>query len=92
MAKYGSEEPPLIDLESIDTVPIAIYAGVKDKIVNIEDNRLVRDQLRTVVNYQELDFDHLSFLLAKNMTYFDDVLKTIKMYNPIDPSISVYEK
>lgn len=68
----------MIELENIKEVPIAIYAGTKDAIVNIKDNRKVKDQLKTVVNYEELDFDHLSFLLAKNMSFFDSVLDQVK--------------
>lgn len=52
-----------------------MYVGKKDNIVNVKDNRIVRDKLRTVVSYNEYDLDHLSFLLAKNMSFFDNVLE-----------------
>ena len=69
-----------------------MYVGKKDNIVNVKDNRIVRDKLRTVVSYNEYDLDHLSFLLAKNMSFFDNVLEQVKSYNPIDPAITVLEK
>ena len=69
-----------------------MYVGKKDSIVNIKDNQMVKEQLNTMISYNEYELDHLSFLLAKNMSFFDDVLEKVKDYNPIDPAISVLEK
>ena len=33
---YGSENPPIIDIFS-NPVPMVIFAGINDKIVNIDD-------------------------------------------------------
>ena len=75
MEAYGQEKPPLIDLADIKEVPIAMYVGKKDSVINIKDNRLLKEQLNTVVSYNEYDLDHLSFLLAKNMSFFDNVIE-----------------
>lgn len=42
MEVYGQEKPPEIDLKTISSVPIAMFAGIQDKIVGIEDNRWVK--------------------------------------------------
>ena len=51
----------------------------------------MRKRLKTVIDYKEIDFDHLSFLLADNMTYFADVLEQVKKYNPIPEAIAKKE-
>ena len=45
-----------------------------------------------MIHYQELPFDHLSFLLADDMSYFDTVLDTIQRYNPVPDNIAKKEK
>ena len=89
---YGQDEPPLIDLQKIKEVPIAMFVGEQDNIVSVKDNRWLKTQLESMVHYQELPFDHLSFLLADDMSYFDTVLDTVLKYNPVPESISKKEK
>lgn len=69
-----------------------MFAGINDKIVGIEDNRWLKTQLNTLEIYKEIDFDHLSFLLADDMSYFDDVLAVIMEKNPVDDFLNKYEK
>ena len=66
MEKYGQETPPIIDVSAISSVPIAMFAATKDQIVHIDDNRWLKSQLvnNSLIKYQEIEFDHLSFLLA----------------------------
>ena len=92
MEVYGQETPPEIDLKTISSVPIAMFAGIQDKIVGIEDNRWVKSQLNTLHLYKEIDFDHLSFLLADDMSYFDDVIAVIMEKNPVNELVNKYEK
>jgi FKBP-type peptidyl-prolyl cis-trans isomerase len=44
-----------------------------------EDNHWLNDQIKdNVVFYGNYDLGHQSFLIAKDMSYFDDVIKVIK--------------
>jgi hypothetical protein len=60
-----------------------MFVGVKDQIVDIENNRWLRKQLKSLIYYRELEHDHFSFQLAKDMSYFDDVIRLIEEYNPL---------
>lgn len=70
--RYGTEQAPVLNLSDIDT-HIYIYAGLQDKLTNIEDVRAAAKQLKSVT-LQEIDAGHLSFLLGKNMTYVHDII------------------
>lgn len=60
-----------------------MYVGIQDYIVDVVDNRRVGAQLgKNLITYQELEFDHNSFILADDMSYFKDVLKVLEKYNP----------
>ena len=54
-----------------------MFVGKYDTLATPQDNREVREILQNVVHYQELELDHLSFILHKNMTYFSDVLTVV---------------
>jgi hypothetical protein len=56
-----------------------MFVGKKDEIVALEDNRWLYKELGDdiVTHYEELELDHLSFLLAKDMSYFDSVMDVI---------------
>lgn len=54
-----------------------MFVGSKDAIVSAKDNQIMKERLNTVVSYKEIEFDHLSFLLADDMSYFNDVLETV---------------
>jgi pimeloyl-ACP methyl ester carboxylesterase len=89
--RYGQPTPPEIPIEGISDVPIAMFVAEKDTIVDVKDNRNMRKKLKTVVKYQEIEFDHLSFLLADDMSYFADVLDIVKKHNPVPRSIEYKE-
>lgn len=90
--RYGQPKPPAIPVEDISEVPIAMFVGSKDSIVSAKDNQIMKERLNTVVSYKEIEFDHLSFLLADDMSYFNDVLETVQEYNPVPKSIAYKEK
>ena len=73
----------MIPLENITGVPIAIYPGTKDSIVNIEGSRELREIINkdSLIEYKELDFDHMTFVLGKKMDYFSGVINLIDRYN-----------
>lgn len=48
---YGQDEPPLIDLQKIKEVPIAMFVGEQDNIVSVKDNRWLKTQLESMVHY-----------------------------------------
>ena len=58
-------------------MPIAMFVASEDIIVNVEDNRKLKNQLKSLVKYKEIGFDHLSFVLAKDMSYFNEVIEMI---------------
>ena len=85
---YGSSTPPEIDIKKVKDahVPIALYVGMNDLLVNPIDSRWIRDQLGndTVVDYLEMPGGHLQFLIGKDATYFsNNAMKLIKEFNPI---------
>ena len=38
-----------------------MFVGVQDQIVDVDSNRWLRNQLKTLVHYKELEHDHFSF-------------------------------
>jgi hypothetical protein len=85
--QYGQEKPPQIDISEIQEVPVAMFVGHKDTLANVEDNRWVKDQLGTLVYYEEIQASHASFVLGKDMSYFDRVVELAIYYNkPHDES------
>ena len=47
-----------------------MFVGTKDEIATVEDNRIVRSLISSVVHYKEYALGHLSFFMAKDMSYF----------------------
>ena len=80
---YGQEQPPIIDLSKID-VPTVLFVGKHDTIVNPEDTQWIKDQMKTVIDYKEVDGGHQIFFTGKNASYFTtDVMGHLSTYNPI---------
>ena len=69
-----------------------MYVGKQDQIVDVDSNRWVRDSIKSVVHYEELNHDHFSFQLAEDMSYFDDVVDMIYDYNPVSAENRKYEE
>lgn len=71
MERYGQPNPPEFSIDSISSdIPIAMFVGRNDFVVNYEDNRKLRDQLKGLVSYEENDFSHMDFLMDNEMNYF----------------------
>lgn len=71
MKIYGQPEPPLIEYQNIKDIPIVMIVGAVDQLVNYQDTRIVHEKMKdTVVFYKEYELGHLSFFVAKDMTYF----------------------
>ena len=77
MLQYGQEKPPKIEVEKVTEIPIAMISAKYDRIVNIKDNRIYAEKIPSVYAHIELEADHLSFLVGKNMSYMHHVLAMI---------------
>lgn len=84
MEKYGQESPPHIDVETISDVPIAMFSTKHDKIVNIADNREYAGRIPAVIEHNELEGDHFTFLLAKDMSWYTRVNDLLDEYSPLE--------
>ena len=88
-AHYGKEYakvPPLIDLTNIQKhdVPIAMFVGKQDALATPTDAQWAKDQLGDkVIYYHEMDnVDHSAFNFGRDMSFLNEVMYHIKMYNP----------
>ena len=80
---YGQDSPPIISVEGITEVPIAMFSSKYDKIVNVVDNREYAGRIPAVLEHNEIEGDHLTFLLSKDMTWFQRVNELLDEYNPL---------
>jgi lysosomal acid lipase/cholesteryl ester hydrolase len=69
---YGSDSPPHIAIENIQgKVPIAMFVGAMDELADAIDNEWAYSQMsKAVVFYHEYNLGHLSFMVAKDMSFF----------------------
>lgn len=49
--KYNQAKPPQIDLQNIQSVPIAMFVGTSDQLATVDDNRWAKTQLKTLKHY-----------------------------------------
>ena len=83
LLKYGHVSPPKIDLSNIKDVPIAMFVGSDDTLSVPEGAKWALKSLPKETEYFYVqDWDHASFGVGKDMSYFDEVLKQLKKYNP----------
>mmetsp|Transcript_4994 Transcript_4994/g.3621 ORF Transcript_4994/g.3621 Transcript_4994/m.3621 type:complete len:240 (+) Transcript_4994:558-1277(+) len=85
MIIYGQENAPDIDLTKLKgDVPIAMFVGQKDELATTIDNEWAYSQMTdAVIFYNEYNLGHLSFMVAKDMSYFTvDALYLLKTYSP----------
>ena len=61
-----------------------MFSAIEDKIVSIEENRKRADSIPAVFRHEELDADHITFLVGKNMDYMNTVLDLMKDKNPLN--------
>lgn len=79
---YGQPTPPQYDLGLLD-FPIAIFGGTKDLMADPKDVEWTYNQMKkSVVYYHEYDLGHMSFIIAKNMTWFtEDAVAILNHHN-----------
>ena len=87
-AHYGSSgQPPIVALNKI-TVPTAMFVGSVDDLGDPTDARWARDTIKSgghgaLVHYEEIQGGHATFIVGKDMTYFERAMGLIKKYNPV---------
>ena len=86
-AKYGQPTPPKIEVETITDVPIAMFSGKYDRVVDVEDNREYAGIIPAVIEHNELAADHVTFLIGKDMSWFDRVEEMLDEYNPLEVTL-----
>ena len=83
---YGQKTPPKIDVGKITEVKTAMFVGSYDQLADPLDTRISRDVINgagdALVYYNEHPLGHSSFMVSTDMSYFDDVVSLINMYNP----------
>jgi hypothetical protein len=62
-----------------------MFVGATDSLATVKDNRWAHLAMEhDVVFYKEIPFGHLSFLVAKDMSYFTkDVMGVLAKYQPL---------
>ena len=59
-----------------------MFVGTSDELATLDDNRWAKTQLTKVLtHYQEYPLGHISFMVAKDMSYFNDVMSLIHSHN-----------
>jgi len=59
-----------------------MFVGSSDELATVDDCRWAKTQMEKVmVHYKEYPLGHLSFMVAKDMSYFNDVLSLISQHS-----------
>lgn len=83
MEKYGQATPPEYALNDID-FPVAVLGGELDLLVDKRDLDWSVSQLKETTNifYQQYYLGHMSFAIAKDMSFFTvDSMAILNHYN-----------
>jgi hypothetical protein len=71
----------LIPIDTITKVPIAFFRAEGDKLADKIDTDWTRDTIGdAVVHDSTMNGGHLTFMIGKDMTYFNDVMNIIDFY------------
>lgn len=79
----------LIPIETINQVPIAMFVGENDKLADPTDaewtrDTIAQDNVGEIIHYSTIKGGHLSFMIAKDMTYWTtDVMAILAKYQPL---------
>ena len=76
---YNQVFPPEYDFSKIKDIPIILIGGEKDKLSTRGDIKWLLNELNENVIYAKIveNMGHLSFMIGKDFTWFNDVLKII---------------
>ena len=82
MEVYGTAIPPAVPLDQL-SLPTGLFIGNYDKLATVADNEWLVTKLNpdTLIWNQTYELGHLSFTLAKDMSYFkNDVMNLVNQY------------
>ena len=81
--RYGSKEAPEINTSSIRDIPIALFFGKYDLVVQSNEVQFTIDHLdpSVIKHYEECESGHHTFLLGKDVSYLDSIHKLIREYS-----------
>ena len=65
-----------------------MFVGKQDDMTGLEDPRWAKNHIGdNMVYYEEIDANHFSFMLGKDMTYMTEtVIDLLQQYHPTDVS------
>ncbi len=76
---YGTETAPEYDFSKISGNKIISITGTTDLLASPKDTQWLEEQLGdNIIFKKEYELGHMSFLLAKDMTFIHDVLEVLK--------------
>jgi len=79
---YGTPTPPPVPFDFYE-IPTALYSGDIDGLADPTDVAWLSQTLGDKVVFQkQYHLDHFSFVIAKDMSYFNDVVTVLQEYNP----------
>ena len=82
MEVYGTAVPPAVPIDQL-SLPTGLFIGSYDKLATVADNEWLVSKINADVLkwHQVYPLGHLSFTLAKDMTYFrEDVMNLVGQY------------
>jgi len=79
---YNSAEPKEYNLKIIKNFPIALFNGTEDRLANPKDVEWLKNELgeNCIMSKVYEGMGHSTFLMAKDMSWFNDVVELIDMY------------
>jgi hypothetical protein len=67
-----------------------MFVGTADELADCQDNEWADSQMfDTVVYYHEWPLGHMSFMVGKDMSYFNEVLDLLAQYQPVTSTTKI---
>ena len=79
---YHQDAPPDVPLENIKKMPIALFVGTADELATTQDSKWTISKLGEGIDGDEdlSKVGHMTFLMAKDMGYFQDVMAELQKH------------
>lgn len=79
MARYGTKEPPVYNLDNISDFHIWLVGGKTDLLASVKDYTRVRDELagKNKVKLYEYDVGHLGLVIPEDKKIMDELFGEI---------------
>ena len=89
MKVYGTNSAQEFNLKNI-SVPVAKFTGNSDGLGDLIDNQWLSEQIaHTLVFDKVYNYGHLTFFIAKDMSYLNDMLNVLNKYHSPEASTEV---